>query len=251
LPKACITELLGVTFLVYTGGFAVNFNSLGAVDLLGVSLAHGLCLAFIIYVGGPVSGGHYNPAVTIPLMAVPDASGKRLNPALGGAMIGSQIAGSFLGAFLIYLLRPNNILDGQYGFPMVAMANEKVMKAFVFEFLATFFLSYAVVAGVKLGHNALTIGTWVGAILMLCINFMGKYTGASLNPCRTLGPAVFYGEFFQQTGWWIYYAATIVGGTCGGLFAGLFTHAEPNWSNKNSQEYQPALNTAKGADENL
>jgi len=216
LIRGAIMELFGVFCLTYTGGWAV-INA-GSMTLISISVAHGLVLAFVIFIGGSVSGGHFNPAVTLPLLAIGEVA-----PVKAGIWVLAQILGSVMGGLMIHLLSPDGV--SIYGFPTLPAATTQG-KGFVLEMIATFLLCYAVVAGIRMGKNEHTIGVWVGMSLCLAINSIGPMTGASLNPCRTFGPALFEGDFFRR-GWWLYYVGTLLGGFLGCFFANFVTHPKP------------------------
>jgi glycerol uptake facilitator-like aquaporin len=242
IVQKAITEVLGVAMLVYIGGLSVA----GGAGVVGISLAHGFVIATMIFIGGPVSGGHFNPSVTIALVVTKDCPA-----ADAGPMIGAQLAGSFVGALMLWALKPKGIENYDYGYPVISgdgNSKPKWWKIMLVEFLATFVLCFFVVGSVKSGYKAPAIGAGVGCILAISIMILAGTSGGSLNICRTLGPAVLHGKFFKKHAWTAYYLGPLLG-TAGGIVAGMFTHA--GLDNKGGQEYEPALNTAKGADGHL
>lgn len=232
--KNLIVEAFGVFALVFVGGMAVWSNTLGQ-GLPQVGLAHGIILGFAIVLGGPISGGQYNPAVTLALALTGDI------PIMTGLLyIAAQCGGSFLAAMALFASKPQSIKDLEnakvgakdfsLGFPQLA-PRVGVAQAMIFEFTATFFLVLAVYTGVRTKQNERTIAMYVGGILLCFIQVIGPYTGAALNPCRTLGPAVLTGRIFKNNGW-IYYPATLLGGVAAGFFSSLFVHSDESVKTK-------------------
>src|SRR5512140_1089989 len=98
LPRQCLAEFLGTCLLILIGDGAVAVDVFtGALGLWGVACMWGLAVAFAVYSVGYLSGGHYNPAVTISLSAFGDFPARRIP-----AFIASQVAGAFAGAALVY-----------------------------------------------------------------------------------------------------------------------------------------------------
>jgi glycerol uptake facilitator-like aquaporin len=184
----------------------------------------------MIYIGGSVSGGNFNPAVTATLIAIGE-----MEVTKGLIWMVAQCVGSVLGALAVELLIADSSIDDSIHYPNMETSNFKPFKGFVAEFFATFFLVYAVVSGIRLGKNELIIGTWVGMSLCFAINSIGGVTGAALNPCRRLGPALIGGKSFNK-GWWVFYAGTFGGGLTAGLLANFVTH--PKSSQQRAAGYE-------------
>lgn len=223
--NATLMELIGVFVLCYVGGNAVilNESTLGkeAELLVNVSLAHGLIIAFLIFIGGPISGGQYNPAVTIPLMVYGE-----VEMVQGVLFLLAQIIGSILAGWTLLGLQGPKY-DKSFGYPKLN-PEVSIGSGFVYEFIATFLLVLCVFTGVRTGKSEFHIGAMVGMILAGSINSIGVFTGASLNPARTLGPALFDNDDagFTRRGWWIYYAGTILGGFAGASLSRYVLHPE-------------------------
>lgn len=228
--KHLVIEAFGVFSLVYIGGLGVWSTTVGG-SLTSVGLAHGIILGFVIVMGGPISGGQFNPAVTLALLLTGDM------PALKGILyIIAQSAGSLAAAIVLAAAKPAAITSKtiELGFPILA-ENVTVMQGFLFEFTATFFLVLAVYTGVRTNQNEKTIALYVGGILLCFIQAIGPYTGAALNPCRTLGPAILTGQILKRGGW-IYYPATLFGGVTAGFFSSLFVHSDESVKTKQKDE---------------
>lgn len=216
--KNLIVEAFGVFALVYIGGLGVLSTTVGG-SLTSVGIAHGIILGFAIVMGGPISGGQYNPAVTLALVITGD-----LHVAQGITYIVAQTVGSFLGATAILSVKPAMVVSKtvSLGFPQLS-AGVQPMQGFIMEFTATFFLVLAVYTGVRTKQNERNIALYVGGILFCFIQAIGPYTGAALNPCRVIGPAVLSGKIGAR-GAWLYYPATLLGGVCAGLFSHFIIH---------------------------
>lgn len=220
IVKSLVVEAFGVFSLVYIGGLGVWLTSLAGGSLTSVGLTHGIILGFVIIVGGPISGGQYNPAVTLALLLTGDIA------VIKGLMyMVAQSAGSLLAAVTLTAVKPAIIADSMsLGFPEL---NPKVseIQGFILEFTATFFLVLAVYTGIRTNQNERTIALYVGGILLCFIQAIGGLTGAALNPCRVLGPAIVTGKIFSRGGW-VYYPATLLGGAAAGFFSSLFLHSD-------------------------
>jgi aquaporin Z len=192
LLKSSIAEFLGTFTLVFIGAAAVTVA--GDQGLTVAALAHGLILVGIILAYGRVSGAHVNPAVTLGLLV---GNQIRIDKAIFYWI--AQLLGGIVAAFVVRALLPADV-----AFPAGAAANVgetvgtltagNVWMAAAFEFVLTFFLVSAVYQAAVFGKlnnlEALAIGlTLAGAIFA-----GGVYTGASLNPARTLGPALAAGD---------------------------------------------------------
>ena len=212
--REIIVECFGVFALVFVGGMSLATKAPG---LIGAGFAHACILCMGIIIAGPISGGHLNPAVTIPLLM----TGK-CDKVKGLFYIAAQVGGSVLAALLLMAINPaDNLIDL---FPHHTNDNINAFHICFLEFLATFFLVIAVFMGIAAGLDERRIGLMVGGTLLAFIQAIGPFTGASLNPCRTLGPAIFTGVLFTELSQWAYYVGPIGGGICAGLFSALFIH---------------------------
>jgi aquaporin Z len=140
-------ELLGTMFLCMIGGCAVyaSNNSYASTSLMNISIAHGMVLFIMICVGGSVSGGQYNPAVTIPLMVY-----KELPITKGLFYILAQMTGSVLAGWFLQNALPNaNLSNKNYGTSPTLNERIKIFEGFIMEFIATFSLVLAVFTGIR------------------------------------------------------------------------------------------------------
>ncbi len=222
MSKSLVAEFIGTFALILLGAGAGALAGAGiAGSLITVALAHGLTIMVFAYAFGDVSGSHINPAVTIGLWVGGALEGRRVLP-----YIVVQIAGAILAGFVLSLVF--GAQEGNLGSTVVNYEiGVTVPMAFLLEAVGTFFLvntiMNAAVAG-KAGNLApLAIGMTVAA----CILMFGPLTGASLNPARTLGPAVAAGEY---TDIWVFLTATVLGAALAGVFNRYFMNTKIKWS---------------------
>jgi MIP family channel proteins len=197
-------ESIGTFFLVLIGPGAVMVNaaSNGVVSHAGVSLAFAFVVTAMIFALGHISGAHINPAVTIGLWSVRRFPSRDVLPYIAaqcvGAIAGSTVSRSVLGAV------------GQMGATVPArMLGIGAAGAFAIEWLLSFALMLVIIAvatdeRVAEGFAAIAIGLTVG----FCAMMGGPLTGASMNPARSLGPAVIGGVWDAH---WVYWLAPITG----------------------------------------
>ncbi len=195
--KKLVAEFIGTFALIFIGAGA---GAIGAGGLVGVAFAHGLVIVGFAYAYGHISGTHINPAVTVGLFIA-----KQIDAATAAAYIFVQLLGGIAGGFALSF-----VLGADSGLGATVLADGvSVNQGLFIETVLTFFLVNTVlnaaVSGKAGGHAGLAIGmTLVFAILM-----GGPLTGASLNPARTLGPAVASGNFADI---WLYFVGPVLGG---------------------------------------
>ena len=200
---ALIAEFIGTFTLIFIGAGA---GAIGAGGLVGVAFAHGLVIVAFAYAYGHISGTHINPAVTIGLLVA-----KQIDAARAVAYIIVQLLGGIAGAFALRFVLGGS--DSGLGATVLAdgvSTTQGVFLETVLTFLLVNTILNAAVSGKAGGHAGLAIGmTLVMAILM-----GGPLTGASLNPARTLGPAIATGNFADI---WLYFVGPILGGVIAAL----------------------------------
>jgi aquaporin NIP len=206
-----IAELLGTFALVFagTGAIVIDQVSGGTVTHVGVALTFGLIVLAMIYTFGDVSGAHFNPAVTIGFWSAGRMPGREVLPYLG-----SQVIGALLASILLRILFPGNPLLG------ATLPSGSNLQSFVLEFILTFFLMLTILnvsTGAK--EKGITAGIAVGAMIGLEAMFAGPISGASMNPARSLAPAVVSGHLEHL---WVYLIAPPLG-TIAARFACLGT----------------------------
>lgn len=217
--KALVAEFIGTFALIFLGAGAVTLVNAGVGgSLVTIALAHGLTIMIFAYAFGDVSGSHINPAVTIGLYIGGALDGRKVVP-----YIVAQLLGAILAGFVLSGIWGN--LGGNLGATLVNLNVITLPLGFLLEMIGTFFLvntiMNAAVAG-KAGHMApVAIGMTVAA----CILMFGPLTGASLNPARTLGPAVagmVTGQYNQLLQLGLFIVSTILGGALAGAFNRYF-----------------------------
>ena len=229
MNAALVCEFLGTFWLVLGGcGAAVlaaAFPDLG-IGFLGVALAFGLTVLTGAYAFGPISGAHFNPAVSIGLWA-----GGRFDSRKLPAYIGAQLAGAIVASGVLYL-----IASGQPGFDVAAgfAANGyglhspggySLGAALITEFVMTFMFVIVILGATHpraaTGFAGIAIGLTLTLILLVSI----PVTNASVNPARSTGPALFV------SGWalshlWLFWVAPIAGALAAGWMSSRFLEAQ-------------------------
>lgn len=222
LSTSLVAELIGTFALIFIGAGA---GALGIGGLLGVAFAHGLVIIGFAYAYGHISGTHINPAVTLGVWA----AGK-IDAARAFSYIVFQLIGGVLGALALrWVLGGTETGLGATTLARNLSAGNATITitpviGFVVEAILTFFLVNQVMnAGIS-GKATIPGGLAIGFTLVFCILMGGPLTGASLNPARTLGPAVATGNFSDL---WVYFAGPILGGVAAGLlYKGFFEERE-------------------------
>lgn len=199
LSKA-LAEFIGTFALVFAGCGTVMVAERfpGSLSIGAVPVVFGLVVAAMIYAVGHISGAHFNPAVTAAFAVA------RHFPARQVAIYWiAQFAGAFTAIALLAFLLPPGMSFGAT-LPMIAP-----IKAFLWEAVLTFFLMFVIIAVATDTRSEGTMaGAAIGATVMLCAFMGGPVTGASMNPARSLAPAVFQG---QLDVFWIYLIGPMIG----------------------------------------
>lgn len=211
--RAAIAEFLGTFALCFIGAGAICTNqwTQGDVGLLGIAVAHGTVLAVMISALGHISGGHFNPAVTIGVLTANKIDGKQ-----AGAHIAAQLVGAAAAGYLLKFIVPESVWQPvNLGTPGLS-EGITVVQGTLIELVLTFFLVLAVfgVAVDPKGSWNAVAGFGIGTVLIFDILFGGPLTGASMNPARTFGPAL-------ASGFWDHHIVYWVGPILGGALAGF------------------------------
>jgi len=198
LHKRLVAEMIGTFCLVLAGTCAIVVNGDGVVSHVGVALTFGLIVFAMIAALGDVSGAHINPAVTIGFYLARRFPGKAVTP-----YILSQCGGAVLASLCVWFLFP---ADTNLGATLPA---GPIYQSWVLEVLLTALLMF-VILGVSTGagEKGITAGLAIGGTVALCALFAGPVSGASMNPARSLGPAL---VSWQLEAVWVYMTAPIVG----------------------------------------
>jgi aquaporin NIP len=208
-------ELFGTFALVFAGTAAIIINDVrgGAISHVGIALTFGLIVLAMIYALGDVSGAHLNPAVTLGFFAARRLSGRWVLP-----YIASQCLGAFLASGLLRLLFPDHLTLGS---TIPAGPN---IQSFVLEVVLTLLLMFVILSlstGAK--EKGVLTGVVVGAVIALEALFAGPISGASMNPARSLAPAVVSGQIESL---WVYLTAPVLG-ALGAVLVCCCIHEKP------------------------
>lgn len=244
ITKKFMAELIGTWMLVTIGAgsaavtlmlaegeskaseFSIGIGALGGLgDWLAIGLAFGIVIMAAIYIFGPVSGAHLNPAVTIGLWATKRFPAKELIPYLV-----AQFAGATLGAVtLLIMLGSKGATVGGLGAPG-PFPGMTLTGVFIAELVGTFILMLTIM-GIAVDKRAPQgwAGLVIGLIVAGLITTMGNISGQGINPARTFGPVLVDSLAGGPNGWpvfWIYLLAPIVGAILAALFYDAFVKEE-------------------------
>lgn len=200
--KKYIAELIGTFALVFcgTGAIIVDEQTNGQVGHIGVAIIFGLIVTAMIYTFGDKSGAHFNPAITIAFSVANLFPQKQILP-----YIVSQIIGAFVASAILKLLFPTNI---NLGATIPAGSN---LQSFVLEIVLTFILMLTILFTSQGSKETGTMAALaIGGVVLLEAMFAGPICGASMNPARSLSPAIVSGNIESL---WVYLTAPILGAT--------------------------------------
>lgn len=195
-----VAEIIGTFALVFcgTGAIIIDQETNGGVTHVGIAITFGFIVMSMIYALGNISGAHLNPAVSIAFAIAKRFPGKELLP-----YITSQLVGALLASLVLKLLFPGN---EKLGATIPAGSD---MQSFALEVLLTFFLMLVIInvaTGSK--EQGMFAGLAIGSVVLLEAMFAGPISGASMNPARSLAPAIISGHIKQI---WIYLTAPVAG----------------------------------------
>ncbi len=200
IMKKLIAEFIGTFCLVFagTGAIVINDVTSGSVSHVGVAITFGLIVMAMIYTLGDISGAHLNPSVTLGFFAARRLEGRSVLP-----YILSQLSGAILASLTLRLLFAEHTTLG------ATLPAGSTLQSFVLEAILTYILMF-VILSVSTGEKekGITAGIAVGSVVGLEALFAGPISGASMNPARSLAPALV--SFHFQT-LWIYLTAPVLG----------------------------------------
>lgn len=198
----------------FLGPFALVFAGVGAIllsgDTVSVALAHGLAIGLFVAAAGHISGGHFNPAVTIGLLI-----GRKIAPDKACAYIVAQVMGGLVAALLLIVAFDKDIWDPvNLGTPQPGDGFSNG-QALLLEAVMTFFLMF-VIYGVAVDHRSSKAvpGLLIGLTISMDIFLGGGATGAAMNPARAFGPALVSSTWDDH---YIYWVAPIIGAAVAGV----------------------------------
>ena len=198
--KKYVAEILGTFAMMFcgTGAIIINQQTNGSITHVGVAITFGLIVMAMIYALGNISGAHLNPAVTIAFTLAKKFEVKQVAP-----YIISQLVGAFFASLVLKYLFPINEFLG------ATLPSGTALQSFILEFILTFFLMLVIInvaTGSK--EQGMFAGLAIGSTVLLEAMFAGPICGASMNPARSLAPAIVSGHTEHL---WVYLSATILG----------------------------------------
>jgi len=209
--RQAIAEFIGTFALIFIGAGAIIADKVmgGSVGLTGIALAHGLAIATMVSALGAVSGGHFNPAVTVGFLVT-----RRIAVTSAAIYVAAQLLGAVVAAAILKSVAPSAAVDAvALGTP--ALGSETAFAAgVIIEAVLTFFLVTAVF-GTAVDPRAPKIGGFgIGLVVAMDILMGGPLTGAAMNPARAFGPALVQGFWSDHLVYWV---GPLLGGSIAAL----------------------------------
>lgn len=215
LTQKLVAEFLGTFALVFFGAGAVcvdfYLRASGGLGLLAVGLAQGLAFAIMVSAIGHISGGHFNPAITIAFWVT-----KRLSTLDSLAYWGAQFLGAVVAAFFLKLVIPEEIANNVFLGSPELMRDFPHWSGMALEGVSTFFLVFVFFAMLadERGTFRSVGGFAIGLTITLGVLVAGPFTGGALNPARAFGPELVSRHWLN---WGIYWVGPLSGGFLAGL----------------------------------
>jgi MIP family channel proteins len=225
IPQRLTAEFLGTFALVFFGEGTICadqfLHGAGSPGLLGIAVAHGLAIAIMVSALGHISGGHFNPAITIGFWVTRRVS--TLDVVLYWA---AQLAGAIAAAYLLKALIPEDTWRA------VALGTPELLRdlsrlsGMALEAITTFFLVFVVFATAvdEKGTFRAIAGFGIGLTITIGILVAGPFTGGALNPARAFGPALASSHWAN---WGVYWVGPLAGGFIAGLLYDSFFLKKP------------------------
>jgi aquaporin NIP len=198
--KKYFAEFIGTFALVFcgTGAIIINNETHGVISHAGIAVTFGLIVAAMIYSLGNISGAHLNPAVTIGFWIAKTFPGKEILP-----YILAQLAGAFFASGILKLMFPADIFLG------TTLPKNSEMQSWTLELILTFILMLVILNVAKGSkEQGMFAGLAIGSVVLLEAMFAGPICGASMNPARSLAPAIVSGHAEHL---WVYLTAPFAG----------------------------------------
>jgi aquaporin NIP len=195
-----LAEVIGTFALVFcgTGAIIINQEAEGVITHVGIAITFGLIVSAMIYTVGDISGAHLNPAVTIAFYVAKVFPLKEIAP-----YIISQGIGAFLASISLKFLFPANATLGS------TLPTGSSMQSFILELILTFILMFVIIHVAKGSkEQGMFAGIAIGSVVLLEAMFAGPICGASMNPIRSISPAVISGHTEYL---WVYILGPIIG----------------------------------------
>ena len=200
MRRRCYAEFFGTFILVFvgTGAIVINDVSGGAISHVGIAICFGLVVMAMIHTLGEISGAHINPAVTIAFWLAKRFPGREILP-YALAQLGGALAAS---AVLCLMFSEHQTLGA-------TLPAGSALQSLVLEIILTFILMFVII-NVSVGsrEQGLLAGITIGAVVGFEAMFAGPISGASMNPARSIGPALLSGQLHSL---WIYIIGPVLG----------------------------------------
>jgi aquaporin TIP len=202
--RRAVAEFIGTFTLIFVGVGAIV---LAGGDLTAVALAHGLAIGVMVSAMGHISGGHFNPAITLGFLIT-----RRITPVLAVTYWIAQLVGAVAAAILARWIFPGDAL--LHGVPAVNVITST--EAVALEAILTFFLVWVVFASAadSRGSFKSIAGLGIGLTITMDIFAGGRLTGAAMNPARAFGPQLVGGHWANA---WVWYVGPLAGGAVAAL----------------------------------
>ena len=217
LLRKCTAEFAGAFAIVFGGCGAVTIDQIsgGAVSHVGIATSFGLIVMTMIYATGHISGAHFNPAVTLAFAASRHFPRREIIPYISAQCLGA-IAASSVHYFSLSAILEQRFPGAALNLGVTLPLDDRWLTAFTWEFLLTFFLMVVIMA-VATDFRAVgqMAGLAIGGTVWFEAMFAGPLCGASMNPARSLGPALLAGEWSHFTA---YVLGPVFGAVCGAFF---------------------------------
>ena len=195
-----LSEIIGTFALVFcgTGAIIIDQQTNGAVSHVGVAITFGFIVMAMIYSLGDISGAHFNPAVTLAFAIAKKFAWKEVIPYMA-----SQMVGAFSASLILKLLFPGSILLG------ATLPAGNTLQSFILEIILTFILMMVILNVAKGSkEQGMFAGLAIGSTVLLEAMFAGPICGASMNPARSLAPAIVSWHLQHL---WVYIVAPVFG----------------------------------------
>lgn len=218
--KRLLAEFVGTTVLVtgVIGALIVHAGTRGMLGLVGIGLVAGLTLCALMYSLGHISGGHFNPAITIALALVRKFPMQQVLPYVAAQLLGGVAAVGLI-KYGLQGMGSEQMLG-----ELSVMDNVHPAQAFGIEIFIAFVLTFVFIS-VTTDKRALgSAGLPIGLVFAVLIMIATPISGGAMNPARVIGPALFTQEWAQQ---WIWLLGPIVGATLGAVFYEFVRGGEP------------------------
>ena len=212
-PRSLVVEAIGTFTLIFAGTGAVMIAAGKTnIGLIEIAFAHGLAIALMVSALGAISGGHFNPAVTVAMWVT-----RRIGTIAGAGYVVAQLAGAVLASLVLRALFPEGLREeAQMGAATLGPGID-FARGVGIEAILTFFL-VIVIFGTAVDARAPKLGgIAIGLTITMDILVGGPLTGAAMNPARAFGPAVVAGVWDDHVVYWI-------GPIIGAVAAGLLYH---------------------------